>query len=39
MQILAVDLGTDMVPALGLGAEPPEPGVMNKPPVHGIRGF
>ena len=22
MQILAVDLGTDMVPALGLGAEP-----------------
>ena len=32
MQILAVDLGTDMVPALGLGAEPPEPGVMNKPP-------
>ena len=32
MQILAVDLGTDMVPALGLGAEPPEPGVMDKPP-------
>ncbi|MBU6391238.1 MAG: HAD-IC family P-type ATPase [Planctomycetes bacterium] len=32
MQILAVDLGTDMVPALGLGAEPPEPGIMDKPP-------
>jgi len=32
MQILAVDLGTDMVPALGLGTEPPEPGIMNKPP-------
>ena len=32
MQILAVDLGTDMVPALGLGAEPPEPGLMDKPP-------
>ena len=26
IQILAVDLGTDMVPALGLGAEPPDPG-------------
>ncbi len=24
MQILAIDLGTDMVPAIGLGAEPPE---------------
>ncbi len=32
MQILAVDLGTDMVPALALGAEPPEPGIMDKPP-------
>ena len=32
MQILAVDLGTDMVPALGLGAEPPEPGIMDEPP-------
>ncbi|MBF7093950.1 cation-transporting P-type ATPase [Streptococcus sp. HF-1907] len=32
MQILAVDLGTDMIPALGLGVEPPAPGVMNHPP-------
>jgi len=32
MQILAVDLGTDLAPALALGAEPPEPGVMEKPP-------
>lgn len=32
MHILAIDLGTDMVPALGLGTEPPEPGVMNGPP-------
>ena len=32
MQILAVDLGTDMVPALGLGAEPPEPDAMDRPP-------
>ena len=32
MQILAIDLGTDMVPALALGTERPEPGVMEKPP-------
>lgn len=32
MQILAIDLGTDMVPALGLGVEPSEEGVMDKPP-------
>ena len=32
MQILAIDLGTDMMPALGLGVEPPEEGVMNRPP-------
>ncbi len=32
MQILAVDLGTDLVPALALGADLPEPGVMAVPP-------
>ncbi len=32
MQILAVDLGTDLVPALGLGTEQPEPGTMDRPP-------
>lgn len=32
MQILTVDLGTDMLPALGLGAEKAEPDVMQKPP-------
>ena len=32
MQILAVDLGTDLVPALALGTEAPEPGIMNRPP-------
>jgi calcium-translocating P-type ATPase len=32
IQILAVDLGTDMLPALGLGTEKPHPGVMRKPP-------
>jgi magnesium-transporting ATPase (P-type) len=36
MQILAIDLGTDMAPALALGAEPPEPGVMDRPP-RGLR--
>ena len=32
MQILAVDLGTDVLPALGLGAELPEAGLMRQPP-------
>jgi Ca2+-transporting ATPase len=32
MQVLAIDLGTDIVPALALGVEPPEPGVMARPP-------
>lgn len=32
IQILAVDLGTDMLPALALGAEPPDPGLMQVPP-------
>ena len=32
IQILAVDLGTDMLPALALGAEEPDPDTMKKPP-------
>jgi Ca2+-transporting ATPase len=32
MQILAIDLGTDMVPALALGAEKPEVGIMERQP-------
>ena len=32
IQILAVDLGTDMLPALALGAEKPHPGIMKQPP-------
>ena len=32
IQILAVDLGTDMLPALALGAEKPDPEVMQRPP-------
>lgn len=31
-QVLAVDLGTDMIPALGLGAERPQADVMDRPP-------
>ena len=31
-QILAIDLGTDLLPALALGVEKPEPGVMQRPP-------
>jgi sodium/potassium-transporting ATPase subunit alpha len=32
MQILAIDLGTETIPALGLGIEPPEAAVMKQPP-------
>ncbi len=32
MQVIFIDLGTDMAPALALGAEPPEPDVMERPP-------
>lgn len=32
VQILGVDLGTDMLPALGLGAEPPDARTMDRPP-------
>jgi len=32
LQILAVDLGTDLLPALGLGSDPPEPQLMRAPP-------
>jgi magnesium-transporting ATPase (P-type) len=32
MRILAVDLGTDILPAVALGGEAPEPGLMRQPP-------
>ncbi|HVA31629.1 MAG TPA: cation-transporting P-type ATPase, partial [Gaiellaceae bacterium] len=32
LQILAIDLGTEIVPALALGREPAEPGLMDRPP-------
>ncbi|MGI5466605.1 cation-translocating P-type ATPase [Streptomyces sp. CA-132043] len=32
LQVLAIDLGSDVLPALALGAEPPEPDTMTQPP-------
>ena len=32
MQILAIDLGTDLIPALALGSEKPSPEIMQRPP-------
>jgi calcium-translocating P-type ATPase len=32
VQILAIDLGTEILPALALGREPAEPGLMERPP-------
>ncbi len=32
MGVLAVDVGTDLIPAMGLGVEPPETDIMKRPP-------
>ena len=32
IHILSIDLGTDIIPSMGLGQEPADPEVMNKPP-------
>jgi sodium/potassium-transporting ATPase subunit alpha len=32
MGVLAVDVGTDLIPAMGLGIEPPEKGIMERTP-------
>jgi sodium/potassium-transporting ATPase subunit alpha len=32
IQILSIDLGTDIIPAIGLGQEPPEQDTMSRPP-------
>ncbi|HSF58660.1 MAG TPA: HAD-IC family P-type ATPase [Candidatus Binatia bacterium] len=32
MGVLAVDVGTDLIPAMGLGIEPPEEGIMERAP-------
>ncbi len=33
IQIISIDLGTDMLPGLALGSERPEKNIMNRPPV------
>nr|WP_234815216.1 cation-transporting P-type ATPase [Mycolicibacterium duvalii] len=35
LQVLALDIGTDVFPALALGAEPPDKRVLDGPPVRG----
>ncbi|WP_116998169.1 cation-translocating P-type ATPase [Desertimonas flava] len=35
LQVLALDIGTDLVPALALGAERPRPGLLDRPPISG----
>jgi calcium-translocating P-type ATPase len=35
LQVLALDIGTDMLPALALGGEPPSPGLLEQPPIRG----
>ena len=32
LQVLSIDLGSDVLPALALGAEQPEPGLLKQPP-------
>lgn len=32
MEILSIDLGSDLVPGLALGVDPPEEGIMDRPP-------
>jgi len=32
IQILTIDLGTDIIPSMGLGQEPPDPDEMQRPP-------
>jgi sodium/potassium-transporting ATPase subunit alpha len=35
IQILSIDLGTDLLPAIGLGQEPPDAATMRRPPRRG----
>jgi magnesium-transporting ATPase (P-type) len=35
LQVLALDIGTDVLPALALGGEPPAKNVLNQPPMRG----
>jgi calcium-translocating P-type ATPase len=35
LQVLALDIGTDMLPALALGGEPARSGLLDRPPISG----
>jgi sodium/potassium-transporting ATPase subunit alpha len=39
IQILAIDLGTDIIPSMGLGQEKPDPEVMRQPPRDSSQGL
>jgi len=39
IQILSIDLGTDIIPSMALGQEPPEPDTMQRPPRTGEEGL
>ncbi len=39
LHILSIDLGTDLVPSMGLGQEPSDPEVMRKPPRNPSQGL
>jgi calcium-translocating P-type ATPase len=39
LQLLAFDVGTETLPALALGRERPEPGIMNRPPRPSAEGI
>jgi len=39
LQILAIDLGTETLPALALGTEKPDPGIMKRPPRRPTEGL
>jgi len=39
IQILSIDLGTDIVPSMGLGQEPTDPETMKKPPRNPSQGL
>ena len=38
LQLLAFDVGTETLPALALGREPAEPGIMRRPPRDAVGG-
>lgn len=39
IQILSIDLGTDIIPSIALGQEPPDPDAMQRPPRDRSRGL